>query len=138
MFHLRCMMWLGLMSRANRSSLNSQHQGGPAAHRERGALSGDPPVGDAEVDFVRCELRCAGRPVDLTPVEFKLLTTFVRSPGRVFTRQQLLDQVWGHGVFVSDRVVDNQIMNLRKKIEPQPRRPRFLVSVRAIGYRFDG
>jgi len=94
--------------------------------------------GDAEVDFTRCELRRAGAPVDLTPFEFKLLTTFVRSPGRVFTRQQLLDAVWGREVFVSDRVVDNQIMNLRKKIEPEPRQPRFLVSVRSIGYRFDG
>ncbi len=94
--------------------------------------------GDAEVDFARCELRRAGRPVELTPFEFKLLSAFVRSPGRVLTRQQLLDIVWGHGVFVTDRVVDNQIMNLRKKIEPEPRRPRFLVSVRTIGYRFDG
>lgn len=104
--------------------------------------SGETPAvykfGDAEVDFTRCELRRAGKPVDLTPFEFKLLSTFVQSPGRVLTRQQLLDQVWGRGVFVSDRVVDNQIMNLRKKIEAEPRRPRFLVSVRSIGYRFDG
>jgi len=56
----------------------------------------------------------------------------------VLTRDQLLDLAWGQGVFVTDRVVDNQIANLRKKIEPKPSKPRFLLNVRGVGYRFDG
>jgi len=94
--------------------------------------------GDAELDFARCELRRAGQPVELTPLEYKLLAAFVRRPGRVLTRQQLLDEVWGSETFVTERVVDNQVTNLRKKIEPDPDRPRYIVNLRGLGYRFDG
>lgn len=93
--------------------------------------------GDAELDLLRCELRRAGRPVDLSALEFKLLAAFVKRSGRVLSRAQLLDEVWGSGTHVTDRVVDNQVTNLRKKIEPEPERPRFLVSLRGLGYRFD-
>jgi DNA-binding response OmpR family regulator len=94
--------------------------------------------GDAEVDFGRCELRRAGKPVELTALEFKLLTAFVRNGGKVLSRDQLLDLVWGHGTFVTDRVVDNHVVTLRKKVEPEPSEPRYIVSVRGMGYRFDG
>ncbi len=94
--------------------------------------------GDIEVDFARHEVRCGGRAIEVTPTEFKLLAAFVRHRGRVLTRDQLLDQAWGRGVFVTDRVVDNQITNLRKKIEPVPSQPRYLLNVRGVGYRFDG
>jgi DNA-binding response OmpR family regulator len=94
--------------------------------------------GDAEVDFARCELRRAGRHVDLSALEYKLLTAFVKNSGRVLTRAQLLDQVWGRGTHVTDRVVDNQVTNLRKRIEPEPEKPRYLVALRGLGYRFDG
>jgi len=94
--------------------------------------------GDVEVDFTRCELRRSGKPAELTALEFKLLATFIRSRGQMLSRNQLLDEVWERGTFVTDRVVDNHITNLRKKIEPQPARPRYLVSVRGLGYRFDG
>lgn len=94
--------------------------------------------GDVEVDFARCEVRRAAQVVETTPLEFKLLATFVRRRGRVLTRQQLLDDAWGTDTFVTERVVDNQITNLRKKIEPSPAEPRYLVSVRGLGYRFDG
>ena len=94
--------------------------------------------GDAEVDFGRCELRRAGQPVELTALEFKLLTAFVRNGGKVLSRDQLLDLVWGHGTFVTDRVVDNHVVTLRKKVEPEPSVPRYIVSVRGLGYRFDG
>ena len=93
--------------------------------------------GDAELDTARCELKRAGRTVDLSALEYKLLATFAAHAGRVLTRTQLLDEVWGAGTHVTDRVVDNQVTNLRKKIEPQPDRPRYLVSLRGIGYRFD-
>jgi DNA-binding response OmpR family regulator len=94
--------------------------------------------GDAEVDFGRCELRRAGKPVELTALEFKLLTAFVRNSGKVLSRTRLLDLVWGHGTFVTDRVVDNHVVTLRKKVEPEPSEPRYIVSVRGMGYRFDG
>jgi DNA-binding response OmpR family regulator len=94
--------------------------------------------GDAELDFGRCELRRGGKVVELSALEYKLLAAFVRRSGRVLTRTQLLDEVWGSGTHVTDRVVDNQVTNLRKKIEPEPDRPRYLVALRGLGYRFDG
>ena len=94
--------------------------------------------GDAELDFGRCELRRPGRTVELTAIEVKLLAAFVRSRGLVLTRDQLLDAGWGVGTHVTDRVVDNHIVALRRKIEPDPAEPRYLTSVRGMGYRFDG
>ena len=92
---------------------------------------------DLEVDFERVELRRGGAPVELTPIEFKLLSTFVRNPGRVLSRQQLLDRVWGQATYITERVVDTHVGNLRKKIEPEPKRPRYVVSVLGVGYRFE-
>ncbi len=94
--------------------------------------------GDAEVDFARCELRRDGKTVEITSLEFKLLTAFIRNRGRVLSRQRLLDEVWGPGTFITDRVVDNHIVTLRKKIEPEPHTPQYLINVRGLGYRFDG
>jgi two-component system alkaline phosphatase synthesis response regulator PhoP len=93
--------------------------------------------GDIDIDFARGEVRRAGEILDITPVEFKLLATFVRSRGRVLSRQQLLDAVWADTACV-ERVVDTHVSNLRKKIEPDPSAPRYLVSLRGMGYRFDG
>jgi two-component system alkaline phosphatase synthesis response regulator PhoP len=94
--------------------------------------------GDVEVDFRRGELRRGGVPVELTPIEFKLLTLFVRAPGRLMSRDRLIEGAWGPDTFASDRVVDNHIANLRKKIEPDPADPRYIHNVRGMGYRFDG
>ena len=94
--------------------------------------------GDCEVDFGRAEVRRAGQPIDVTALELKLLQTLVRSRGRVLSREQLIQQAWGEGTYIGDRVVDTHILNLRKKIEPVPAEPRFLRSVRGLGYRFDG
>lgn len=94
--------------------------------------------GNVEVDFSRCELRRSGHPMELTALEFKLLAAFIRRRGHLVSRSQLLDDVWGQGTFVTDRVVDTHIGNLRKKIEDKPAEPRYLVSVRGLGYRFDG
>jgi DNA-binding response OmpR family regulator len=107
----------------------------------RRAAEDDLPIcqfGDAEVDFARCELRRAGNPVELTALEFKLLAAFIRNSGKVLSRDQLLDLAWGHGAFVTDRVVDNHVVTLRKKVEPDPSKPRYIVSIRGLGYRFDG
>ncbi len=100
----------------------------------------DPDVvrfGVVEVDFGRCEVRREGTRVDLSATEFKLLGAFVRSQGRVLSREQLLDAAWGAGIAISDRVVDNHIVSLRRKIEVNPTQPRHLVNIRGLGYRFD-
>jgi DNA-binding response OmpR family regulator len=93
---------------------------------------------DVEVDFARHEVRRAGVPVALTALEFRLLGMFLRHRGRVLTRGQVLDLAWGPGLAVSERVVDNHVVKLRKVIEADPANPRHLVSVRGVGYRFDG
>jgi len=94
--------------------------------------------GDVVVDFARAEVRRDGRTVDLTKLEFKLLETFIRRRGRLLTRDQLLEAAWDQNTHVADRAVDAHIVNLRRKIEPHPAEPRFLRSVRGLGYRFDG
>jgi DNA-binding response OmpR family regulator len=94
--------------------------------------------GDVEVDASACIVRRGGVPLDVTTLEFKLLSLFIRRKGHVLTRGELLDAVWGSDVHVTDRVVDTHVANLRKKIEADPARPRHIASVRGIGYRFDG
>jgi len=94
--------------------------------------------GPCELDLARFELRRDGRRLDATTTELKLLAAFVRQRGRVLTRDRLLDDVWGSGISVTDRVIDNHIVSLRKKIEDEPSAPRYLISIRGLGYRFDG
>jgi DNA-binding response OmpR family regulator len=93
--------------------------------------------GDCEVDFGRAELRRRNQRTDLTAIELKMLEAFLRDPGRVLTRAQIIDKVWGKDVFVTDRVVDTHVVKLRRKIEVDPAEPLHIVSVRGIGYRFD-
>jgi DNA-binding response OmpR family regulator len=104
--------------------------------------TGDAPrsvqFGDIEVSLEACQVRRAGRQIEFTTLEFKLLALFIRRQGHVLTRAQLLDDVWGSGTFVTDRVVDTHVANVRKKIEVDPAHPRHLISVRGFGYRFDG
>jgi len=94
--------------------------------------------GEVEVDFARGELRLSGRPVELTPIEFKLLDSFIRARGRILSRDQLITAAWGPDTYASARIVDNHIANLRRKIGDDPAEPRFLRNVRGLGYRFDG
>jgi len=94
--------------------------------------------GDVEVDFVRFELRRGGSVVHVTPTELKLLSAFVRNRGRVLSRQEITDQVWGEGTAITPRVVDTHVANLRQKVESDPAEPVFVVGVRGVGYRFDG
>ena len=101
------------------------------------ALSGAVRIGDAEVDFDRAEIRRAGETMPLTPLEFRVLQTFVRARGRTLTRAQLISEAWGPNTFVTDRVVDNHIGSLRKKLEPDVNEPRYLQNVRGIGYRLE-
>jgi DNA-binding response OmpR family regulator len=94
--------------------------------------------GDVRVNFVRREVTRGSRVVPLTPQEFRLLEALIRHRGRALDRQRLIDEAWGRDTFVTDRVVDNQITNLRKKVEPNPGEPRYILSIRGFGYRFDG
>jgi len=93
-------------------------------------------VGDVAIDTGRREVTVGDRAVDLTATEFDLLVQLAREPGRVFTRAQLLDAL--HGVVVEsyERTVDAHIKNTRRKLEPEPHRPRYLLTVHGVGYRF--
>ncbi len=106
----------------------------------RRTTADDEPVqrfGACELDASRAELRRGAVRMDLTAIELKMMQTFLRGQGRVLTRAQVVDAVWGHDVFVTDRVVDTHVVKLRRKIEANPAEPRHIVSVRGIGYRFE-
>jgi two-component system alkaline phosphatase synthesis response regulator PhoP len=92
-------------------------------------------VGDIMIDLASHQLTRNGEPIDCTPGEFTLFTAMAAQPGRVFTRQQILEQLHGDGRFITERSVDAHIMNLRKKIELDPRRPTIIVTVFGVGYR---
>jgi DNA-binding response OmpR family regulator len=88
------------------------------------------------IDPARREVRLRGEEVDLTALEFELLAALASRPGLVFNRGQLLEHVWGEAYFGSDHVVDVHVANLRKKIEDDPANPRYIKTVRGVGYRF--
>ena len=90
------------------------------------------------IDHERREVTLSGTSVPLTTLEFALLTTLAAHPGRVFTREQLLERVWGEDYFGDDHVVDVHIANLRKKLDDDPATPRYIETVRGAGYRFAG
>ena len=92
-------------------------------------------VGELEIDPARHEVRLAGRLVELTPAEFKILACLAASPGRAFSRQQLLEHAFGFDHYVFDRTVDVHVMNLRKKIEPSSGAPAYLKTVYGVGYK---
>ena len=106
--------------------------------RSRAAARGDEIVraGDVEIDTGKMRVSVGGAPVELTPTEFQLLATLVREPGRVFTRSQLLDAVHGVAIESYERAIDAHVKNLRRKIEPTPGNPRYVVTVHGVGYRF--
>jgi two-component system alkaline phosphatase synthesis response regulator PhoP len=91
---------------------------------------------EVELDVTRMEAHFGGRRVELTKTEFQLLATMARQPGRVFTRAQLLDAVRGVAFESYERAIDAHIKNVRKKIEPDPRAPRYVLTVFGVGYRF--
>ena len=91
---------------------------------------------DVEVDRARHRVTVAGRSVDLTPMEFGLLAALLAQPGRVFSRAQLLEATQGTAFEGYERTIDAHIKNLRAKLEPDPRKPRYVLTVFGIGYRF--
>jgi DNA-binding response OmpR family regulator len=92
--------------------------------------------GDAKVDFTSMEAEQAGKPVTLTAQEFKLLKFFAGSPGRVLSRDELLNEVWGYQNYPSTRTVDNHILRLRQKLEPDSANPRYFLTIHGAGYKF--
>jgi DNA-binding response OmpR family regulator len=93
--------------------------------------------GTIEIDFERCLATRHGQAVDLTPLEFKLLAALIDARPRLLSRAQLIERVWGMGTAITDRVVDNHVLNLRRKLEDHPASPQFIVSARGMGYRFE-
>jgi DNA-binding response OmpR family regulator len=95
-------------------------------------------VGDLQVDLRRREASRAGRALALKPKEYELLLFFLRNRGRAFTRDQLLNQIWGYDFAGDTRTVDVHVRWLRQKIEEEPAKPTRLITIRGVGYRFDG
>lgn len=95
-------------------------------------------IGDLTIDFGRYEARRGEQRIELTALEFKLLRVFLGHRGQVIAHDSLIADVWGRDVFLTDRVIYTHINNLRQKIEITPSKPQLIVSVRGVGYRFDG
>jgi DNA-binding response OmpR family regulator len=92
-------------------------------------------AGDLELDIPKMRAEVLGKPIDLTTTEFQLLAALGRQPGRIFTRGQLLDAIHGIAFESYERAIDAHVKNIRRKLEPDPRRPRYLLTVYGVGYR---
>jgi DNA-binding response OmpR family regulator len=92
-------------------------------------------AGDLELDVPKMRAEVLGRTIDLTTTEFQLLAALGRQPGRIFTRGQLLDAIHGVAFESYERAIDAHVKNIRHKLEPDPRRPRYLLTVYGVGYR---
>ncbi len=92
-------------------------------------------AGGIRMDLDRHEVTVNGKPVDLTPKEFQILRSFLESPSRVFSRQEMLNCVWGEGYALEEHALDVHIHSLRQKIEENPAKPKLIVTVRGIGYK---
>ncbi|MDH3729986.1 MAG: response regulator transcription factor [Acidimicrobiia bacterium] len=93
-------------------------------------------AGEVTIDLPKMKVTVGSRDVDLTATEFELLATLARNPGRIYTRAQLLDGLYGVSVESYERSVDAHIKNIRRKIEPDPRKPRYVLTVYGVGYKF--
>jgi DNA-binding response OmpR family regulator len=92
--------------------------------------------GDLRIEFAKRTVTLRGEPIQLTYVEFEILAVLAGAPGRVYTRDMLLDRIWGDSEFRDQRTIDVHIRHLRKKIEAEPSQPEYLFTVRGVGYRF--
>jgi len=112
-----------------------------AAVLRRGARTAAEPdaleFGDVKIDFVRQVASKAGRPLELPARAFAILKVFARRPGEVVSRDVLLDEAWGYEKYPNTRTVDNHLVKLRKALEDEPERPRYLITVHGSGYRLD-
>ena len=92
-------------------------------------------AGDLILDLPRMRVSVAGRAVELTTTEFQLLAALARQPGRIYTRAQLLDAIHGVAFESYERAIDAHVKNIRRKLEPNPRAPRYLLTVYGVGYK---
>jgi DNA-binding response OmpR family regulator len=104
--------------------------------RERGPE--DIKCDELSMNFTKHEAWFAGRPLNLTSVEFKLLGVLAKEPGRVFSRARLIEEAFGYDFEGFDRTIDVHILNLRRKLEPDPSHPRYIKTVYGVGYKFVG
>jgi two-component system, OmpR family, response regulator len=93
-------------------------------------------AGDLEIDFERRSVQLKSKPIQLTYVEFEILAALAGAPGRVFTREMLLEHIWGDSTYRDPRTVDVHIRHLREKLESDAKDPEYLFTVRGVGYRF--
>jgi DNA-binding response OmpR family regulator len=93
-------------------------------------------TGELEIDFAKRTVRIRGEVIKTTFVEFEILGALARSPGRVFTRELLLSNLWGDSDYRDPRTIDVHIRHLREKLEADPKEPEFIFTVRGVGYRF--
>jgi len=124
---------LARVRRAMRRNIRKQQAGGSGEGASPHVLL---TFGDVEIDFTSMEAKRSGQPVGMTAQEFKLLRFLSRSTDRVVSREELLNEVWGYQNYPSTRTVDNHILRLRQKLEPDPAHPRFFVTVHSAGYKF--
>src|ERR671935_2941094 len=92
-------------------------------------------IGDISIDVAGHSVKRGGEPINLTPLEFDLLVALARKPRQVFTREVLLEQVWGYRHAADTRLVNVHVQRLRAKIEPDPERPEVILTVRGVGYK---
>jgi DNA-binding response OmpR family regulator len=93
-------------------------------------------AGELQIDFDKRNVTINGKPVRLTYVEFEILATLARNPGRVYGRSTLLERVWGDSSYRDPRTIDVHIRHLREKLETDPKHPELVLTVRGVGYRF--
>src|SRR5208282_5398570 len=126
-----------LLARVRRAMRRGKPNAQTAAETEAASPSHDVlRFADVQIDFTSMEAARAGKPIALTSQEFKLLKFFAQSPGRVISRQELLNEVWGYDNYPTTRTVDNHILRLRQKLEPDPTNPRYFLTVHGSGYKF--
>jgi len=94
-------------------------------------------VADLSIDIEKRLVRRGDETIKLTPIEFELLRVLAENPGRVYSRMQLLDLVQGDAYEGYDRTIDSHIKNLRRKIEPDPNKPRYIITVYGVGYKLE-
>ena len=92
--------------------------------------------GDVKVDMTRLKAYKRGKPIDLTSTEFSLLRLLIKRRNEVVTREQILNEVWGYETYPDSRTVDNHILNLRQKLEANPHKPEYILTVHGLGYKF--
>ena len=127
-----------LLARVRRAMRRSEEVSAPASNAfpSESATHEIFAFGDLQIDFTSMEAVRSGKRLTLTAQEFKLLKFFAQAPDRVASRETLLNEVWGYENYPSTRTVDNHMLRLRQKLEPDPARPQFFLTVHGVGYKF--